>query len=147
MKRNLIFLFAAVAGAGLVAGCYTAPSVAAFAAAGAVELRSFQTRAFDTTDRDQTLRTVIATLQDLGFVIDRADAALGTVGGTKLAGYQMRMTVMVRPRGAKQLLVRASAQYQKAPYAAPQSVEEPAPYQAFFAALEKAMFLTAQQAD
>ena len=147
MKRILIFWFAAVAGAGLVAGCYTPPSVAAFAAAGAVELRSFQTRAFDTTDRDQTLRTVIATLQDLGFVIDRADAALGTVGGTKVAGYQVRMTVSVRPRGAKQLLVRASAQYQQSPYAAPQSVEEPAAYQAFFAALEKAMFLTAQQAD
>jgi hypothetical protein len=44
------------------------------------------------------LRTVIATMQDLSFVIDKADAGLGTVSGTKLDGYQLRMTVTVRPR-------------------------------------------------
>ena len=37
-------------------------------------LRSMQTRAFDTTDQQGTLRTIIATMQDLEFVIDRADA-------------------------------------------------------------------------
>src|SRR5690242_18230554 len=65
-----------------------------------VELRSFQTRAFDTTDRETTIRSIIATLQDLGFVIDVADATLGTVSATKLQGrIAMRMTVTVRPRG------------------------------------------------
>ena len=49
-----------------------------------VQLRSIQTRAFDTTDREKTLRTVMATLQDLGFVIDQADSILGTVTATKL---------------------------------------------------------------
>jgi hypothetical protein len=49
-----------------------------------VELRAVQTRAFDTTDRNLTVRTVIATLQDLGFVVDKADEALGTVSGTRL---------------------------------------------------------------
>ena len=38
-----------------------------------VQLRSIQSRAFDTRDRAQFLRTVIATLQDLDFVIDGAD--------------------------------------------------------------------------
>lgn len=108
---------------------------------GAVELRSYQTRAFDSTDRDKTLRTVIATLQDLGFVVDKADEVLGTVSATKLSGYQLRITVTVRPRGEKQLLVRANAEYQE------KAVEDPLPYQDFFTALEKAMFLTAQQVD
>ncbi len=104
-----------------------------------VALRSIQTRAFDTTEREDTLRTVIATLQDLGFVIDKADDVLGTVSATKLDGYRLRMTVTVRPRGETQLLVRASAQFEL------EAVEDPEPYQQFFVALEKAMFLTAHE--
>ena len=106
-----------------------------------VQLRSIQTRAFDTTDKKKTLRTIIATLQDLGFVIDKADATLGSVSGTKLDRYALRITVTVRPRGKTQLLVRANAQYELKP------VVEPTPYQQFFAALEKAMFLTAHEVD
>lgn len=106
-----------------------------------VQTRQIQTRAFDTTNKTKTLRTVIATLQDLGFVIDKADNELGTISGTKLDGYSLRMTVTVRPRGAKQTLVRANATYNVTP------VEDPQPYQQFFVALEKAMFLTAHQVD
>lgn len=106
-----------------------------------VQIRSIQTRAFDTSDKEKTLRTVIATLQDLGFVIDKADLVLGSVSGTKLDNYSLRMTVTVRPRGEKQLLVRANAQYNVVP------VIEASPYQNFFTALEKSMFLTAQQVD
>ena len=83
----------------------------------------------------------MATLQDLSFVLDKADAILGTVSGTKLDGYQLRMTVTVRPRGDTQMLVRANAQYNII------AVEEPEPYQHFFSALEKAMFLTAHEVD
>lgn len=107
----------------------------------AVALRSFQQRAFDTTDKEKTLRTVISTLQDLSFVVDKADLELGTISATKLSGYQLRMTVTVRPRGEKQMLVRANAQFQN------KAVEEPKPYQDFFTSLEKAMFLTAHQVD
>ena len=39
-----------------------------------VEKRSYQSRVFDTNDKQKVLRAVIATLQDLGFVIDKADA-------------------------------------------------------------------------
>ena len=112
-----------------------------------VELRSFQSRAFDTTDKEKTLRTVMATMQDLGFVLDKADALLGTVSGTKFgkgefgAPYQVRLTVSVRLRGETQLLVRANAQYKL------RAIEDPKPYQDFFAALEKAMFLTAHQVE
>ena len=106
-----------------------------------VKLRSIQTRVFDTTDRETMLRTVIATLQDLGFIVDKADDVLGAVSATKLDMYTLRMTVSVRPRGETQLLVRANAQYNIT------AVEDPEPYQQFFDALSKAIFLTAQQVD
>jgi hypothetical protein len=50
----------------------------------------------------------------------------------------VRLTVTVRQRNEAQLLVRASAQYFV------QAVEAPEPYQLFFSALEKALFLDAQ---
>ncbi|THB65011.1 MAG: hypothetical protein D6E12_13595 [Desulfovibrio sp.] len=106
-----------------------------------VELRTMQTRVFDTTDQERTLRTVIATLQDLGFVIDKADLELGSISGTKLDGYALRMTVSVRPKGETQLTVRANAQYNLV------AVEDPEPYQRFFNALEQAMFLTAHTGE
>ena len=106
-----------------------------------VALRSIQQRAFDTSDKETTLRSVIATLQDLGFVIDKADDTLGSVSGTKLEGYQLRITVTVRPRGQTQMLVRANAQYNLT------AVEDPEPYQQFFTALERSMFLTAHKVD
>lgn len=124
-----------------LSSCDTSKSKILEASSSAVQLRSIQTRAFDTTDQERTLRTVIATLQDLGFVIDKADEGLGSVSGTKLDGYQLRMTVSVRPRGETQLLVRANGQYNL------EAVEDPLPYQQFFDALEQAMFLTAHQVE
>ncbi len=126
----------------LLAGCQTdSRNLVLATSESQVALRSIQSRVFDTTDKAKTQRTIIATLQDLGFVIDKADATLGTVSATKLNGYAMRMTVSVRDHGAKQTLVRASAQYNQT------AIEDPVPYQQFFTALEKAMFLTAQQVD
>ena len=125
----------------LGAGCASTQSRLLDSDESQLKLRSIQSRAFDTTDKAETLRTVIATLQDLGFIIDQADLTLGTVTGTKLAGYQVRITVSVRPRGETQLLVRANAQYNLEP------VTDPVPYQTFFAALGKAMVLTAHQVE
>jgi len=122
-------------------GCATTQQRLLDSESSQVQLRSIQTRAFDTTDKEKTLRTVMSTLQDMGFVLDKADATLGTVSATKLKSYALRMTVTVRPRGETQLLVRANAQYNVQP------VTDPEPYQQFFASLEKAMFLTAHQAD
>ena len=140
MKRHSVTLVLAAAVFG--AGCVSPASKAVLDTdQSAVALRSFQQRAFDTTDKEQTMRTVISTLQDLGFVIDKADLDLGTVSATKLSGYQLRMTVTVRPRGSTQMLVRANAQY------AEKAVEDPKPYQDFFTSLEKSMFLTAHQVD
>lgn len=134
-------LLAILTASAMLVGCVATNKAVMETSQSAVQLRSFQSRAFDTTDHEKTLRAVIATLQDLGFVVDKADATLGSVSATKLSGYSLRMTVTVHPRGDKQLLVRANAQYQD------KAVEEPKPYQDFFVALEKSMFLAAQQVD
>jgi hypothetical protein len=128
-------------GAALLFGCASSIDQVMKADQSAVQLRSYQERAFDTADKEQTLRSVIATLQDLSFVMDKADLDLGVVSATKLSGYQLRVTVTVRPRGSSQMLVRANAQQGE------MAVEDPKPYQDFFAALEKAMFLTAHEVD
>ena len=47
----------------------------------------------------------------------------------------------VRPRGETQAVVRANAQMNQ------QTVGDPKPYQEFFAALGKAMFLKAHEVD
>jgi hypothetical protein len=104
-----------------------------------VRLRSIQSRLFETADTNKTMRAVIAALQDLGFVVDKASASLGVVSATKLSGYVLRMTVSVRPRGESQVLVRANAQYNI------QAVEDPEAYQRFFDALSQSMFLAAHQ--
>lgn len=102
------------------------------------KLRSIQSRVFDIADRNRLLRTIIATMQDLGFVIDSADETLGTVSGTKRANfYSLIMTVSVRPKGEHQMIVRSNARYNL------QTVEDPEPYQQFFAALSRALFLEA----
>jgi hypothetical protein len=140
MKLTVPALLAAACVA-LAAGCTPSSKAVLETSQSAVALRSFQQRAFDTADKEKTMRSVIATLQDLGFVVDKADLELGTVSATKLSGYQLRITVTVRPRGDTQMLVRANAQYMD------KAVEDPKPYQDFFTALEKSMFLTAHQVD
>lgn len=102
-----------------------------------LKIRQIQTRYYDTTDKKKTLESVIATLQDLGFVIDKASYDLGAVSATKLSGYRIRMSVNVAARGEKRMMVRANAQYNV------QAIEDPLPYQQFFDALSKSMFLQA----
>ncbi|GFH62295.1 MAG: conserved hypothetical protein [Candidatus Desulfovibrio kirbyi] len=101
-----------------------------------VKIRQMQTRYFDSTDKKTTMDSAIATLQDLGFIIDKASFDLGSVSATKLKGYSLRMTVNVMPRGQR-MIVRANAQYNI------QAVTDPEPYQQFFDALSKSMFLQA----
>ena len=108
--------------------------------------RSMQTRVFETSDRQLVLRSIIATLQDTGFMIEQADATLGTVSARKFIldrdmPRDIRMMVTVQPRDSKRILVRANAEFNNKP------VDDPVAYQNFFVALAKALFLTAQQAD
>ena len=125
-----------------LSGCATTSTRAFETSDSQVKLRSMQTRAFDTTDKKRMMQTVISTMQDLDFVIDKADLVLGSVTGSKfLRGYVITMTVTVRPRGETQMLVRANARH------GIEAVDDPATYQDFFTVLEKSIFLTAHQVD
>lgn len=106
-----------------------------------LQVRSIQTRSFETADKNMVVRNVVASLQDLNFVIDKADADLGTVTATKLSGYQIRMTVTVRPKGDSQMVVRANGQYNN------RVILDPVMYQDFFTVLQKSLFLTANSID
>lgn len=108
-----------------------------------VELRSMQTRSFDTSDKVIVVRNVISTLQDLSFVIDKADTDLGTVSATRLvSGNRVRMTVTARPSSSgKSVIVRANAQYNLKP------IENPKIYQDFFSSLSKSLFLSANAVE
>ena len=147
MKKNypvlLVLMFMGI----LLGGCQTNPKQQVLAAGESqVKLRSIQARSFETNDKNKVMRSVISTLQDLDFVVENADMILGTVTGSKFGKsdyqlYELKMTVTVRPRGETQMLVRANAQYNI------QAVEDPKPYQDFLTALEKSLFLTANQVD
>ena len=107
-----------------------------------LQKRSYQSRIFDTAEKEKVLRATISTLQDLCFIIDRADLTLGSVSGTKLDINQaIRITVSARPKGADRMLVRANAQFNLSP------IEDPKHYQDFFTSLEKSLFLTAHAGE
>ena len=132
----------------LFAGCATPPEQGVMSGAESqLRMRSIQTRAFDTSDRQTVLRAVIATLQDLEFFIDTADASLGSVTARKFniasggTVNDLKVTITVRPRDGGQTLVRMNAEFNRKP------VEDPEVYQRFFVALGKSLFLSAQQVE
>jgi len=104
---------------------------------GAAKLAAIRSRVFATGDKQKTLRAAIAALQQLGFVVDRADFAAGSVSGAKVDEYLLRLTVTAAPAGADRLLVRAVARYDVTPVL----VSEP--YEKFFATLSRIMGLEA----
>jgi hypothetical protein len=103
-----------------------------------MKLRSYQSRSFDLNDRTQTMRAVIGALQDLGFIIERANEPLGLVTAARFAEPRyydvLGVTVTVRPQPGGKMLVRANAIYNNEP------VTDPKVYQNFFATVERSLF-------
>lgn len=107
-----------------------------------VHMRNYQSRAFDTHDKALVLRAVISTMQDLGFIIDKADEKLGTISGTSFDYiHASKLTVSIRSKNSKQLIVRANAQIGL------HALDDPIPYQNFFNALEQSLFLEAHEVE
>ena len=140
-----------------------------------VKVRAAQSRFYDTSDERAMLEAVVQVFQDAGFQVEVLDEELGIVSGKKFLGrgsvgdpsyylydeeslvvftkaYRswgpfwhrsdlVRLTVTVRERNELQLTVRASAQADLEP------IESPEPYQAFFRALESALFLERARED
>ena len=106
-----------------------------------VQLRNIQSRAYDTQDTDKVIRASLASLQDLDFVIDKADKSIGVITATKLfSGTRLTVSVTIRSRG-KRTLVRMNAEYRQ------RAVKDPKHYQNFFVVLSKALFLDALPVD
>lgn len=98
-------LFAAAAAA-LLSAC-AQPGVDFVASQkSAAELRAMQTRLVP-GDSNVVMRGVVATMHDLGYRITKADAATGTVSGTRATA--LRLAAVVQPHGAGQSVVRANA--------------------------------------
>jgi hypothetical protein len=104
-----------------------------------MKLRSMQTRNFDVSDRLIAMRGVISALQDLGFIIERANEPLGLVTGARFAEPNfydvVGITVTVRMLDEKQVTIRANAIFNNEP------VTDPEVYRNFFATLERALFI------
>jgi hypothetical protein len=104
-----------------------------------MQLRNMQTRTFDVADKDQALRGVIAALQDLGFIVERANEPLGLVTAARFAEPRwidlVGVTVTVRPVGKGQMQIRATAIFNNEP------ITDPQVYQNFFATLERSLFV------
>lgn len=103
--------------------------------------RAISTRYFDTEDRARVFQGVLSALQDLGFVVDRADPVLGTVSATRFGGGMVRFTVTVRSGGTNRTIVRASGQLNQT------ELSDAAPFQRFYEALSQALFLQANEID
>lgn len=121
--------------------CAPEPSQDLFAPTEAqMKLRSFQTRTFDVSDRQVALRAVIGVLQDLGFIIERANEPLGLVTAARFSEPNyleiVGVTVTVRPQGDGRMMIRANAIHNNKP------IEDPKVYQNFFASLERSLFIT-----
>lgn len=104
-----------------------------------LQIRNMQTRTFDVADRATAMRAVINALQDLGFILERANEPLGVVTASRFAEKQwfdvMGVTVTVRLRGEGRAEVRINAVYNNQP------VTDPEVYRNFFATLERSLFV------
>jgi hypothetical protein len=104
-----------------------------------MKIRNLQTRTFDITDRRVAMRGVIQALQDLGFIIERANEPLGLVTAARFAEPRyfdvVGVTVTIRPAGETRMAIRVNAIYNHEP------ITDPEVYQNFFATLERSFFV------
>lgn len=128
---------------GLAAGCASSPPPEPVALLAPTEeqmkIRNMQTRTFDVSDRSAAIRGVIQALQDLGFIIERANEPLGVVTGARFAepNYYdvVGVTVTVRDVGEGRMTIRANALFNNQP------ITDPEVYRNFFATLERSLFI------
>jgi hypothetical protein len=144
MTAKLLRICAGLAAVVMVLGaCATAPPEPPVPLLAPTEeqmkLRNMQTRNFDITDRMVAMRGVITALQDLGFIIERANEPLGLVTGARFAEPNfydvVGITVTVRTLNEKQTTIRANAIFNNEP------ITDPEVYRNFFATLERSLFI------
>lgn len=110
----------------------------------AVELRSMQTRVFETPDEHKVYRAILSVMQDLGYAITSLEPDSGVVTGNKLA--QLNLTAAISSSNDKTTTVRANAvvQINSRKMTPRHQVDDPEFYQKrFFDPLSQALFLDA----
>lgn len=103
-----------------------------------LQKRSYQSRMFETADKENVIRAIVATLQDMGYTISQSDMSIGTVSAYS---GNVKLTISVRPRGESRMVVRASATSDYKP------ISDPVWYQNFFSMLSKSLYLAANEVD
>ena len=142
MSQQVIGSIIAVISMAMMQGCITPPKPTQDLLApteAQMKIRSIQTRSFDVKDRQVAMRGVIAALQDLGFIIERANESLGLITAARFAEPNfydvVGVTVTIRSETDGQTTIRANAIYNNKP------IEDPKVYQNFFATLERSLFV------
>lgn len=110
----------------------------------AVELRSIQSRTFETPDEKKVFRAILSVMLDLGYAVTSLEPKVGTVTGNKLA--QLNLTASISASDEKTTTVRANAVVKTNPQkeALSHQVDSPEFYQKrFFEPLSQALFLDA----
>lgn len=103
-----------------------------------LQKRSYQSRSFETGNKEKIIRSVVATLQDMGYTISQSDMSIGTVSAYT---GNVKMTISVRPRSETRTVVRASATRDYNP------ITDSKWYQNFFVMLSKSLYLEANEVD
>ena len=141
MKMNKLAVALALAFCASVAGCTSLnEAVIGDGSETQVQIRSYQTKIFESPDVETAVKAVIATMQDIGFVIDNADLRVGTVTGTSFHNAS-RLSVTIRKFGDNQVQVRANAQ------SGLETIKDPIAYQNFFNSLSKSLFLIGEEVN
>jgi hypothetical protein len=142
-----------------------------------VKLRAAQSRVFDTTNRVAVFEAVVATMQDLGFVVEVLDQELGIVSAKKYVDLERPAfvdptyllyrpdTLLILTRNTHAwgpffhrsdlvrltVTVRKRNEAQLVVRASAQfylrAVEDPVPYQQFFRTLEQSLFLQGRSVE
>ena len=100
-----------------------------------VQMRNYQSRSFDTSNKTMVMQALLSTMQDLGFMIEKTDEKLGLVSGTSFSNGS-KVTATVRTQGKK---LNAQSGYS--------AISNPITYQNFFNSLEQSLFLEANEVE
>lgn len=128
MKKYLLLVFVFV-----LCGCVQSLQEDITGKSSQVETRSYQTYTFENENENLILTSIISTMQDLDFIIDKVDSDLKIVSGTSFKNGS-KLTVTVRKKG-NNIIVRANAQNGL------KVIDNPIPYQNFFNSLSQSVFL------
>lgn len=101
------------------------------------KINKIQSRYYTIDSEERAVSGVIATLEDMGYMIDKSSFVLGTVSATNATTRQLKMKVIISTHNDTQKMIRANARYNNNP------MFDDAFYKDFFIALSRKLSLRA----